>query len=163
MDGSGFLHDIKKITLEENLFTLRNFVIKKQTEECPLKSEGHQNTTSPELTKIKLKGRLEGKDAAVIISEDGGNNSFLQKSEEQDGTTENSRNIPETSERSNTYKNMRQQKTTQICLTQKGNKHKTTHTFLTHQKREMKSKKTTQEFKHIWNRRGNNTGRYTHI
>ena len=97
MDGSGFLHNIKKITLEENLFTLRNVIIKKQTDECPLKSEGHQNTTSPELTKIKLKERLQGKDAAVIISEDDGNNSFLQKSEGQDETTENSSNIPETS------------------------------------------------------------------
>ena len=55
-------------------------MIKKQTEECPLKSEGHQNTTSPEVTKIKLKERLKGKDAAVMISEDYGNNSFLQKS-----------------------------------------------------------------------------------
>ena len=76
MDGSGFLHNIKKITLEEKVFTLRNFVIKKQTEECPLKSEGRQNRTSPELTKIKVKERLQGKDAAVIISEDDGNNSF---------------------------------------------------------------------------------------
>ena len=97
MDGSGFLHDINKITLEETFFTLRNFVIKKQTEEYPLKSEGHQNTTSPELTKIKLKEKLQGKHAAVIISEHDGNNSFLQKSEGQDETTENSRNIAETS------------------------------------------------------------------
>ena len=103
MDGSGFLHDIKKIIPEENLFTLRNFVIKKQSEESPLKSEGHQNTTSPELTKIKLKERLQGKDAAVIISEDGGNNSFLQKSEGQDETTENSSNIPETSHKDETH------------------------------------------------------------
>ena len=101
MDGSGFLDDIKKITLEENLFTLRNFVIKKQTKECRLKSEGHQNTTSPELTKIKLKGRLQRKDAAVIISEDDGNN-FLQKSEGQDETTENSSNFPETSRKDET-------------------------------------------------------------
>ena len=72
IDGSGFLHDIKKITLEENIFNLRNFVIKKLTEECPLKSEKHQNTTGPcsELTKTKLKERLEGEDAAVMISED---------------------------------------------------------------------------------------------
>ena len=97
MDGSRFLHDIKKITQEENNFTLRNFVLKKQTEECPLKSQGHQNKNSPELTKIKLKERLQGKDAAVIISEDDGNYSFLQKSEGQDETTENSSNIPETS------------------------------------------------------------------
>ena len=76
MDGSGFLHDIKKMTLEDNIFTLRNFVIKNQTEECPRKSEGRQNRTSPELTKIKVKERLQGKDAAVIISEDDGNNSF---------------------------------------------------------------------------------------
>ena len=76
MDGSGFLHDNKKITLEDNIFTLRNFVIKNQTEECPGKSEGRQNRTSPELTKIKVKERLQGKDAAVIISEDDGNNSF---------------------------------------------------------------------------------------
>ena len=95
MDGSGFLHDIKKITLEEKVFTLRNFVIKKQTEECPLKSEGNKNTTCPELTETKLKERLEGKDAAILISEDDGNNSFLQKSEGQDETTENSRYIPE--------------------------------------------------------------------
>ena len=61
-----------------------------------MKSEGHQNTTSPEVTKIKLKEKLQGKHAAVIISEDDGNNSFLQKSG-QDETTENSRNIPETS------------------------------------------------------------------
>ena len=31
-----------------------------------------------------------------MISEDDGNNSFLQKSEEQDETAENTRNIPET-------------------------------------------------------------------
>ena len=99
IDGSGFLHDIKKITLEENIFNLRNFVIKKLTEECPMKSEGHQKTTGPcsELTKTKLKERLEGKDAAILISEDDGNKSFLQKSKGQDQTTENSRNIPETS------------------------------------------------------------------
>ena len=95
MDGSGFLHGFKKITLEEKVFTLRNFVIKKQTEECPRKSEGRQNTTCPELKKTKVKERLEGKDGAVMISEDDGNNSFLQKSEGQDETTENSRNIPE--------------------------------------------------------------------
>ena len=76
MDGSGFLHDIKKMTLEEKVFTLRNFIIKKQTEECPRKSEGCQNRTSPELRTIKVKERLQGKDAAVIISEDDGNNSF---------------------------------------------------------------------------------------
>ena len=73
--------------------------LKKQTQECPLKSEGHQNTSGPssEATKTKLKERLEGKDAAVMISEDDDNNSFLQKSEGQDETTENTRNIPETS------------------------------------------------------------------
>ena len=47
--------------------------------------------------KDQNEGRLQGKDAAVIISEHDGNNSFLQKSEGQDETTENSRNIPETS------------------------------------------------------------------
>ena len=69
MHGSGFLHDINKITLDDNIFTLRNFVIKKQTEECPVKSEGHKNTTAPcsELTKIKLKERLQGKDADVMM------------------------------------------------------------------------------------------------
>ena len=57
-------------------------VIKKETQECPLKSEAHQNTSGPssEVTKTKLKERLEGKDAAVMISEDDGNNSFLHKS-----------------------------------------------------------------------------------
>ena len=99
MDESGILHDMKKITLEDNIFTLRNLVIKKASQEYPLKSKGHQKTSGPcsELTKTKLKERLEGKDAAILISEDDGNNSFLQKSEEQDGTTENIRNIPETS------------------------------------------------------------------
>ena len=104
MDESGVLHDMKKITLEDNIFTLRNLVIKKPSQEYPLKSEGHQNTTGPcsELTKAKLKERLKGKDAAIIISEDDGNNSFLQKSEGQDETTENSRNIPETSQKDET-------------------------------------------------------------
>ena len=104
MDESGVLHDMKKITLEDNIFTLRNLVIKKPSQEYPLKSEGHQKTTGPcsELTKTKLKERLEGKDADIVISEDDGNNSFLQKSEEQDGTTENSRNIPETSHKDDT-------------------------------------------------------------
>ena len=99
MDGSGFLHNNKKITLEENIFTLRNFIIKKQTQEYAPKSEGQQNTTGPcsELTKTKLKEILKGKDDAIIISEDDGNNSLLQKSEGQDQTTENSRKIPETS------------------------------------------------------------------
>ena len=61
MDRSGYLHDMKKITLEENIFTLRNFIIRKQTQEYSPKSEGHQNTTGPcsELTKSKLKERLE--------------------------------------------------------------------------------------------------------
>ena len=104
MDESGVLHDMKKMTLEDNIFTLRNLVIKRPSQEYPLKSEGHQNTTGPcsELTKTKLKERLEGKDAAIIISEDDGNNSFLQKSEGQDKTTENSRNIPETSQKDET-------------------------------------------------------------
>ena len=134
MDGSGVLHDIKKITLEENIFTLRNLVIKKPSQEYPLKSEGHQNTTGPcsELRKTKLKERLAGKDAAIVISEDDGNNSFLQKSEGQDETTENSRNIPETSHKDETTED-----NTDICLTQKllthltekASKHKTTHTF----------------------------------
>ena len=98
MDESGVLHDMKKITIEENIFSLRNLVIKKPSQEYPLKSEGHQNTTRPcsELTRTKLKERLEGKDADIVISEDDGNNSFLQKSG-QDETTQNSRNIPETS------------------------------------------------------------------
>ena len=104
MDESGVLHDMKKITLEDNIFTLRNLVIKKASQEYPLKSKGHQKTTGPcsELTKTKLKERLEGKDAAILISEDDGNNSFLQKSEGQDETTENSRNIPETSHKDET-------------------------------------------------------------
>ena len=51
--------------------------------------------TKIQLTETKLKERLEGKDAAILISEDDGKNSFLQKSEGQDETTENSRNIPE--------------------------------------------------------------------
>ena len=38
MDGSGYIHDMKKITLEEKIFTMRNVVIKKTTQECPLKS-----------------------------------------------------------------------------------------------------------------------------
>ena len=98
MDESGILHDMKKITIEENMFSLRNLVIKKPSQEYPLKSEGHQNTTRPcsELTRTKLKERLEGKDADIVISEDDGNNSFLQKSG-QDETTQNSRKIPETS------------------------------------------------------------------
>ena len=64
-----------------------------------MKSEGYQNTSDPcsEFTKSKLKERLQGKDAAIVISEDDANNSFLQKSEGQDETTENSRKIPETS------------------------------------------------------------------
>ena len=88
MDGSGFLDDMKKITLEEKIFTLTNFGHKK----------GHQNTSGPssEVTKTKLKERLEGKDTAVIFSEDDDNNSFLHKSEGQDERTENTRKIPET-------------------------------------------------------------------
>ena len=103
MDESGVLHDMKKITLEENIFSLRNLVIKKPSQEYPLKSEGHQNTTRPcsELTRTKLKERLEGKDADIVISEDDGNNSFLQKSG-QDETTQNSRKIPETSPKDET-------------------------------------------------------------
>ena len=103
MDESGVLHDMKKITIEENIFNLRNLVIKKPSQEYPLKSEGHQNTTRPcsELTRMKLKERLEGKDADIVISEDDGNNSFLQKSG-QDETTQNSRNIPETSPKDET-------------------------------------------------------------
>ena len=101
MDGSGVLHDMKKITLEENIFTLRNLVIKKPSQEYPLKSEGHQNTTGAcsELRNTKVKETLEGKDAAIVISEDDGNNSFLQKSEGQDETKENSRNITSTFDR----------------------------------------------------------------
>ena len=104
MDRSGFLHDMKKITLENNLFTLRNFIIKKQTQVYHVKSEGYQNTSDPcsEFTKSKLKERLQGKDAAIVISEDDANNSFLQKSEGQDETTENSRKIPETSHKDET-------------------------------------------------------------
>ena len=69
MDASGVLHDMKKITLEENIFTLRNLVIKKPSQEYPLKSQRHKNTTGPcsELRKTKLKERLEGKDAAIVI------------------------------------------------------------------------------------------------
>ena len=104
MDRSGFLHDMKKITLENNLFTLRNFIIKKRTQVYHVKSEGYQNTSDPcsEFTKSKLKERLQGKDAAIVISEDDANNSFLQKSEGQDETTENSRKIPETSHKDET-------------------------------------------------------------
>ena len=51
------------------------------------------------MTKTKLKERMEGKDAAVMMSEDDDNNSFLQKSEGQGETTENSRKIPETSDK----------------------------------------------------------------
>ena len=89
MDESGVLHDMKKITLEENIFSLRNLVIKKPSQEYPLKSEGHQNTTRPcsELTRTKLKERLEGKDADIVISEDDGNNSFLQKSGQDENNT----------------------------------------------------------------------------
>ena len=103
MDESGVLHDMKKITLEENIFSLRNLVIKKPSQDYPLKSEGHQNTTRPcsELTRMKLKESLEGKDADIVISEDDGNNSFLQKSG-QDETTQNSRNIPEKSPKDDT-------------------------------------------------------------
>ena len=103
MDESGVLHDMKKITLEENIFSLRNLVIKKPSQDYPLKSEGHQNTTRPcsELTRMKIKERLEGKDADIVISEDDGNNSFLQKSG-QDETTQNSRNIPEKSPKDET-------------------------------------------------------------
>ena len=103
MDESGVLHDMKKITLEENIFSLRNIVIKKPSQDYPLKSEGHQNTTRPcsELTRMKIKERLEGKDADIVISEDDGNNSFLQKSG-QDETTQNSRNIPEKSPKDET-------------------------------------------------------------
>ena len=42
---------------------------------------------------------MEGKDAAVMMSEDDDNNSFLQKSEGQGETTENSRKIPEISDK----------------------------------------------------------------
>ena len=99
MDGSEVVH---KRTQQKHCKhrrsktnNLRYLVIKKPSEEYPLKSEGHQNTTGPcsELTKTKLKERLEGKNAAIIILEDDGNNSFLHKSEGQDETTENSRNI----------------------------------------------------------------------
>ena len=104
MDDSGYLCDMKKITLEENIFILRNFIIKTPTQACVVKSEGQQNTTGPcsELTKTKLKERLKGKDAAIIISEDDGNNSFLHKSEGQDKTTEHSRKIPETCDKDET-------------------------------------------------------------
>ena len=104
MDRSGFLHDMKKITLEDNLFTLRNFVIKKQSQVYPVKSEGYQSTSAPcsEFTKTKLKERLQGKNTAIVISEDDANNSFLEKSEGQGETTENSRKIPETSHKDET-------------------------------------------------------------
>ena len=58
-----------------------------------------KNTRSKNRTRTKLKERLEGKDAAIVISEDGGKNSFLQKSEGQDETTQNSRRIHETSDK----------------------------------------------------------------
>ena len=104
MDRSGFLHDMKKITLEDNLFTLRNFVIKKQTQVYPVKSEGYQSTSAPcsEFTNTKLKERLQGKDAAIVISENDANNSFLEKSEGEAETTEYSRKIPEKSHKDET-------------------------------------------------------------
>ena len=55
------------------------------------------NTRSKNRTRTKIKERLDGKDAAILISEDDANNSFLQKSEGQYKRTENSRRIPETS------------------------------------------------------------------
>ena len=56
-----------------------------------------ENTRSKNRTRTKIKERLDGKDAAILISEDDANNSFLQKSEGQYKRTENSRRIPETS------------------------------------------------------------------
>ena len=55
-----------------------------------------KNTRWKNRTRTKIKERLEGKDAAIVISEDDANNSFLQKSDGQDETTENSRIIHET-------------------------------------------------------------------
>ena len=99
MDESGVIQDMKKMTLEDNIFTLRNLVIKRPSQEYPPKSEGYQNSgPCSELTKTKIKAKLEGKDDAVRISEDDGNNSFLQKSKRQDEITEDSRTIPQTSE-----------------------------------------------------------------
>ena len=55
MDQSGVLHDMKKITLEENIFTLINLVIKKPSQEYPLKNEGHQISTGPfQLVHVQL-------------------------------------------------------------------------------------------------------------
>ena len=58
-----------------------------------------KNTRSKNRTRTKIKERLEGKDAAIVISEDDGNNSFNQKSEGQDETRQNSRRIHETSDK----------------------------------------------------------------
>ena len=42
MDESGVIQDMKKITLENNIFTLRNIVTKNTSQEYPTKSEGHK-------------------------------------------------------------------------------------------------------------------------
>ena len=55
-----------------------------------------KNTRSKNRTRTKIKEILEGKDAAIVISEDDVNKSFLEKSDGQDETTENSRIIHET-------------------------------------------------------------------
>ena len=95
----GFLMTWRKLPWKKRFSLWQILVIKKEIQECPLKSEAHQNTSGPssEVTKTKLKERLEGKDVAVIISEDDDNNSFLHKSEGQDETTENTRKFTESS------------------------------------------------------------------
>ena len=74
----GFLMTWRKLPWKKRFSLWQILVIKKETQECPLKSEAHQNTSGPssEVTKTKLKERLEGKDTAVIFSEDDDNNSF---------------------------------------------------------------------------------------
>ena len=71
------------------------------------------------MTKTKVKERLEGKDAAVMISEDDDNNSFFHKSEGQHETTENTRKIKQ---------------------------QKTKHTFLRHATGKVQQPRTTKRF-----------------
>ena len=167
MDESGVLHDMKKITLEENIFSLRNLVIKKPSQEYPLKSEGHQNTTGPcsELTKTKLKERLEGKDAAIMISEDDGNNSFLQKSEGQDEITEDSRNIPQTSQKDETTEGNRDIFETEITntfYTERQQRQDYTHISETSERRD-ETKEEYTEMTNTFYTEGQKRRDYTHI
>ena len=55
MDNTGVLDNMKKITSQDNIFTLRSFILQTQTEEYFTIIEGHKYpTTSPfsELTII---------------------------------------------------------------------------------------------------------------